>query len=220
MIQNTINIAIRFYPQFLDGLRITFLLSIYAVLLATALGAFITLCKMSKFRLLRYLVTAYIEVIRGTPLLLQLYIVFFGLPLAIGVTLDDFTSILIALALHHAAYVAEIIRAGIQAVDKGQTEAARSLGLNRVHTMTRIVLPQAVKNILPALLNQFIIAIKETSLASVLFVGDLMTHANILRGALFVAIEPLLIAGALYLTVTFTLSRLVGVYERRLAVSD
>jgi len=175
---------------------------------------------MAKFKPLSFLVTAYIEVIRGTPLLLQLYFFVFMLPILIGVTLSTFTSILIALVLNSSAYVAEIIRAGIQAVDKGQTEAARSLGLNTTQTMIRIILPQAVKNILPTLVNEFIMVIKETSLASVFFLGDLMTQVNVLRGALFLSIEPLMIAGAIYFIVTFSLSKLVAAYERRLATSD
>lgn len=220
MIQNTISVLIRFYPQFLQGLSITLFLSFLTVFFGTVLGSLLALCKMAKFKPLSFLVTAYIEVIRGTPLLLQLYFFVFMLPILIGVTLSTFTSILIALVLNSSAYVAEIIRAGIQAVDKGQTEAARSLGLNTTQTMIRIILPQAVKNILPTLVNEFIMVIKETSLASVFFLGDLMTQVNVLRGALFLSIEPLMIAGAIYFIVTFSLSKLVAAYERRLATSD
>ena len=131
-----------------------------------------------------------------------------------------FNSVLIAFVFNSTAYVAEIIRAGIQAVDKGQTEAARSLGMSQLQTMVRVILPQAVKNILPPLLNEFIMIIKETALASVFFLGDLMTQVNVIRGATFLTVEPLIIAGCMYFIVTFTLSKLVAVYERRLAAGD
>jgi len=211
---------VRFNHVFLQGLWVTLLLSALTVFLGTVFGSAIAICKMTKFKPVRLLTTAYIEVIRGTPLLLQLYVFFFMLPMVTGVDMAPFTSILVALVLNSSAYVAEIIRAGIQAVDKGQTEAARSLGLNPVQTMTRIILPQAIKNILPTLGNEFIMVIKETSLASVFFLGDLMTQVNVLRGALFLSMEPLIIAGVIYFVVTFSLSKLVAAYERRLATSD
>ena len=112
--------------------------------------------------------------------------------------------------------MSEVIRSGIQAVDKGQTEAARSLGLNKTQTMIKVVLPQAVKNILPALGNEFIMIIKETSLASTFFVGDLMTSYLTVRGATFLAIESLFIVGVIYFVLTFALSKLVGIYENKL----
>lgn len=220
MLQNPLVVFDRFSHLFLEGLMTTLLLSFLTVFLGTILGSVIALCKMSKFKPLSLLVTAYIEIIRGTPLLLQLYAFAFGLPIATGLDLPRFQAILIALVLNSSAYVAEIIRSGIQAVDKGQTEAARSLGLNPVQTMIRIILPQAVKNILPTLGNEFIMVIKETSLASVFFVGDLMTMVARIRGSHFMVIEPLIIAGVIYFIVTFTLSKLVAAYERRLAASD
>ena len=220
MIQNTIQVFIRFHPQFLEGLGVTLMLSFLTVFFGTILGSFLALCKMNKFKPLSFLVTAYIEVIRGTPLLLQLFVFFFMLPMVTQIDLTAFQAILVALVLNSSAYVAEIIRAGIQAVDKGQTEAARSLGLSPSQTMIRIILPQAVKNILPTLVNEFIMVIKETSLASVFFLGDLMTQVNVLRGALFLSIEPLIIAGVIYFIVTFSLSKLVAAYERRLAAGD
>ena len=221
MIDNIISILIRFYPQFLQGLGTTLLLSALAVVLGTVLGSLLALGKMSRFAVLRIAVTTYIEIVRGTPLLLQLYIVFFLLPdLITWLDVTTFQSVLTALVLNSAAYVAEIIRAGIQAVDKGQSEAARSLGLSQAQTMRRIIMPQAIKTILPTLCNEFIMVIKETSLASVFFIGDLMTAVNVLRGALFLSIEPLVIAGVIYFLVTFSLSKLVFLYERRLAASD
>jgi len=175
---------------------------------------------MSKFKLLRFVSTAYIEVIRGTPLLLQLYIFAFGLPLSLGINIPQFHAVLLALSLNSSAYVAELIRSGIQAVDKGQEEAARSLGLSTVQATIRVVLPQAIKNILPTLGSEFVMLIKETSLASIFFLGDLMTMVMRIRGSHFLVLEPLLVAGALYFVVCFSLSKVIAAYERRLAASD
>ena len=154
-------------------------------------------------------------------MLLQLYFFYFLLPALLPfLEMSDFTSITVACIVNSSAYVAEIIRAGIDAVDKGQTEAARSLGLNSRQTMIRVVLPQAIKNILPALCNEFVMVIKETSLASTFFVGELMTQYKTISGALYLPIEPLIIVGCIYFILTFTLSKCIAVFERRLKASE
>ena len=162
----------------------------------------------------------YIEIIRGTPLLLQLYFFWLFLPKYLPFEISDWTCIVIALVINSSAYVAEIIRAGIQAVDKGQMEAAKSLGMSDVHMMTRIIFPQAVKNILPALGNEFIMMVKETSLASVFFINDLMTSYQMIKSATFKPIAPLMITAVIYFIVTFSLSKVVKAMEGRLSVSD
>jgi len=198
----------------------TIQISFITILGGTILGSIIAMCKMSTIKPLRFIVTTYIEVIRCTPLLLQIYIFAFGLPLTLGIRIPQFEAVLIALILNSSAYVAELIRSGIQAVDRGQTEAARSLGLGSIQTMVRVVLPQGVKNILPSLGSEFIMLIKETSLASIFFAGELITQVMTLRGSHFLVLEPLIVAGALYFIVCFTLSKVVAAYERRLAASD
>jgi His/Glu/Gln/Arg/opine family amino acid ABC transporter permease subunit len=220
LISDIYNVFLRFYPQFFSGLVTTLHFSALTVLLGTLCGALMAMAKMSRFMPLRLVVTAYIEIIRGTPLLLQIFIISFLIPMLTDIRFSLFNSVLIAFVANSTAYVSEIIRAGIQAVDKGQSEAARSLGLTKTQTMVRVILPQGVKNILPPLLNEFIMIIKETALASVFFLGDLMTQVNVIRGATFLTVEPLIIAGFMYFIVTFTLSKLVAVYERRLAASD
>lgn len=210
---------------FLEGAGVTLGLSAITVFFGVILGSLIALMKMSKlhiwkFKPLSFLATVYIEVIRGTPLLLQLYFFYFLLPDIVPFELSKFACVAIALIFNSAGYVAEIIRAGIAAVDVGQTEAARSLGLSRGQTMMKIVLPQAVKNILPALCNEFVMIIKETSLASTFFIGDLMTQYKTVSGALYLVIEPFIIVGVIYFILTFTLSKLVALYERRLRASD
>lgn len=216
--ENIVKIMVKYWDVFLiKGLSITISLSIIAVFFGAIIGALLALGKMSRFKILRGIITAFIEVIRGTPILLQLYLFYFILPMALpALNIETYPSIAIALVVNSSAYVSEVIRSGIQAVDKGQTEAARSLGLNKTQTMLKVVLPQAVKNILPALGNEFIMIIKETSLASTFFVGDLMTSYLTVRGATFLAIESLFIVGVIYFVLTFALSKLVGIYENKL----
>ena len=220
MLENMVAVFAKYHMTFFNALGLTLLLSALTVGLGTLFGALVSLCKMSKFKPLRFLATAYIEIIRGTPLLLQLFVFYFFLPKAMGFDPGKFASILMALVVNSSAYISEIIRAGIQAVDKGQTEAARSLGLNANQTMLKIILPQAFKNILPALGNEFVMIIKETSLASTFFLGELMTASNVIKSATYMPLEPYFIAAIFYFVCTFTLSKLLAFYERRLKASD
>ena len=211
----------RYKVLFLEGVGMTLLLSALTVAIGVFLGSFLAMMKMSKIYPIKWIANIYIEIIRGTPLLLQLYFFYFVIPEMIKfISFTKFSSVATALALNSAAYVAEIIRSGIQSVEKGQTEAARSLGLTKRQTMLKIVAPQAVKNILPALANEFIMVIKETSLASTFFVGDLMTSFKTIQGITYMSFEPLVIVGAIYLILTYLLSKLVAVYEGRLKASD
>lgn len=219
---NIVKIMTQYWDVFLiKGVGITLLLSAITVFFGAIFGSLLALGKMSRFPLLRFVVTVFVEVIRGTPILLQLYVGYFIVPLALPfLNMGTFGSIAVALVINSSAYVSEVVRSGIQAVDYGQTEAARSLGLSKRQAMLRIVLPQAVKNILPALGNEFIMIIKETSLASTFFVGDLMTSYLTVKGATYLSLESLFIVGVIYFVLTFALSKLVGLYERRLKASD
>ncbi len=209
-----------YYYVFLDGLVGTLWLAAVTVFFGTLLGVLIALMRMSKFKPVNFVAGIYIEVLRGTPILLQLYFFWLGLPKIVPFELSDTACIVVALIVNSSSYISEIIRAGITAVDKGQWEAARSLGLSNGNMMTRIVLPQAIKNILPALGNQFIMMVKETSLASVFFVGELMTSYQSVRATTFLSLQSLIIVGVIYLIVTTSLSKLVALFERRLTVSD
>ena len=201
----------------IEGLSCTLSLTFVSVVMGVLLGTVVAILKMSKFKIIRFIASVYIEVIRGTPILLQLFIFVFALPMMIPIKLDYFTWTAIALSINSAAYVSEVIRSGIQAVDKGQTEAARSLGLSESQTMLKIILPQAVRNILPALGNEFIMLLKETSLASTFYVGDLMTSCNIVKGATYQAFQCLIIVGIIYLCVTFPLSKVVAHFEKKMS---
>ena len=239
MLENIIELIRDYWQVFiLEGLRYTLILSAIAVFFGVIFGAFIALGRMSnikpfkklnkkkakkgfihwlsEFNPVSWICSVYIEVIRGTPLLLQLYLFVFGLPKIIPISASNFFWVSVALACNSAAYVSELFRSGIQAVDKGQTDAARSLGMNKAQTMMKVIMPQAIKNILPAVGNEFIAITKETSMASTFFIGDLMTSYLKVNGQTYLALEILIIVGAIYLAVTFVLSKLVLAYERRL----
>lgn len=185
------------------------------------MGIVIVLIRRSRILPLRWLGNVYVEFIRGTPLLAQIYIVYIGIPtLFSGFDFPDMIVGIIALSLNAAAYISETIRSGIEAVNIGQTEAARSLGMSSRMTMKDVILPQAFKNILPALGNQFIGSIKDSSMVSVIGVADLMYKTTIVRGNTALGLEPVIICSIIYLAIIFTLSRGLAVVERRLKSSD
>lgn len=217
--ENIIRLLTEYWHIYLlEGVKNTLILTVIAVTMGTVFGALVAFLKMSRFKIVRFIASVYIEIIRGTPILLQLFVFYFILPeLLPFLDFTDFIWVAIALCVNSAAYVSEVIRSGIQAVDKGQTEAARSLGMSQSQTMLRIILPQAVRNILPALGNEFIMILKETSLASTFFIGDLMTSHKIVAGAEYLQLESLTIVGAIYLCITFPLSKLVGWFEKKMA---
>ena len=216
----------RYWSLFLEGLGMTVYMGLVTVLISTVSGSLMALMRRSrlgvgKFRPISWIATVYVEVIRGTPILLQLYFFYFLLPQWLPfLNLSEFTCVMVACCVNSTAYVCEIVRAGIQAVDIGQTEAARSLGLTGRQTMIHIVLPQAVKNILPALCNEFVAIVKETSLASTFFIGELMTQFKTIQGITFRVLEPLTIIGIIYFLLTFVLSKLIALLERRMSASE
>ena len=217
---NVAKIMAKYWKVFLvKGVGYTLILTTITVFFGAILGVFICLARMSKSRILNAISLNLTEIIRGTPMLLQLYVFYFGLPRLIP-SIPTFVSVLIGFTINSACYVSEVFRSGIQAVDKGQTEAARSLGLNGRQTMMKIVLPQAIKNILPALGNEFITITKDTSLASTFFVGEVMTSYLIVKGNTFLTMECLFIVAVIYYVMTVILNRLVGRMERRLRTSD
>ena len=217
---NVAKIMAKYWKVFLvKGVGYTLILTTITVFFGAILGVFICLARMSKSKVLNAISLNLTEIIRGTPMLLQLYVFYFGLP-RLFPSIPTFVSVLIGFTINSACYVSEVFRSGIQAVDKGQTEAARSLGLNGRQTMMKIVLPQAIKNILPALGNEFITITKDTSLASTFFVGEVMTSYLIVKGNTFLTMECLFIVAVIYYVMTVILNRLVGRMERRLRTSD
>ncbi|HCZ8186233.1 TPA: ABC transporter permease subunit [Staphylococcus aureus] len=205
---------------FLKGIKITILISLIGVALGSILGAFVALMKLSKIKIISWIASIYIEILRGTPMLVQVFIVFFGITAALGLDISALVCGTIALVINSSAYIAEIIRAGINAVDKGQMEAARSLGLNYRQTMKSVIMPQAIKNILPSLGNEFVTLIKESSIVSTIGVGEIMFNAQVVQGISFDPFTPLLVAAALYFVLTFVLTRIMNMIEGRLNASD
>ncbi|WP_251860135.1 amino acid ABC transporter permease [Clostridium sp. Marseille-Q2269] len=208
-----------YYKFFFDGAKFTIVLAFFTVLIGFVLGLLLSMMRLSNNKILRAISASYVEFIRGTPVLVQLYIIYYGLP-NLGINLPEIVAGIIALSINSSAYIAEIVRAGIQAVDKGQMEAARSLGMTNNMGMRLVIIPQAMKNILPALGNEFIVVIKESSVASIIGIHELMYNADTVRGNIFRPFEPLIVAALMYFVLTFSLSKLVGSFERRLKTGD
>ena len=218
---NIVKIMAKYWKVFLlQGVGYTLLLSAITVVCGAVLGLLLYLGRTARVKPLNWLCIAIVEVVRGTPMLLQLYIAYFLVPKILPFHVTEFGSVAVGLVINSGCYVSEIFRSGIQAIDKGQTEAARSLGLNGRQTMMRIILPPAIKNILPALGNEFITVVKETSLASTFFVGDLMTSYLKVKGNTYLTMECLTIVGVIYFVLTFILSKLLNAFERRLKAHD
>lgn len=211
-------------PDFFRGLGLTLAFSVISVFLALFLGAVLCLLRISSVKPLDFLSGAYIEIIRGVPLLLQLLLIYALMPrVDYGKFLNsEVIAAILTLFLNSGAYVAEIFRSGIQAVDKGQMEAGRALGLSKWTTMKKIILPQAVKNVLPSIGNELIMVIKETSLASTVDagIGELMSVKKQITSATFINIPPFIVIAAMYFVVTFSLSKVVRYIERRLEARD
>lgn len=205
-------------PQLWNGAKLTLALFIVTLLLSIPFGLLLALVRLSKIKSLEYLVNGYIWLMRGTPLMLQIFFIYFALP-KLGIRFDGFLTAVIAFTLNYAAYFAEIFRAGIQGVNKGQYEAAKTLGMNYTQTMYRIILPQMVKKILPPLSNETITLVKDTSLVYVLALQDLMRIAYQLVKRDF-DLSPFFIAAIFYLFMTFILTFLYQKLEKYYARYD
>lgn len=197
---------------------VTLELSFFGVLFGTLLGVIMALMRISRIWPIKFVASTYIELIRGTPMLVQILIIHYGLTV-VGVNLPAFMSGVVALTMNSSAYMAEVFRAGIQAIDKGQTEASRSLGMTNGMTLRYIILPQAFRNMLPAIGNEFIIIIKDSSLVSMIGIAEIIYTARTIQGVTFQPLAPLLVAAGLYFIITFTLANLLSWLERRLSAS-
>lgn len=210
------------YLAYLDGLKVTILISLMAIMLGIIIGIVVAVLKVTainyKMHWLSAICNVYINIIRGTPLMVQLLIIYNLIFTARNT--NEIVVGAVCFGINSGAYVSEIIRAGIESIDRGQMEAGRSLGLNYMKTMRLIILPQAIKNILPALGNEFITLIKETSVAGVIAVTDLTKAAQYIGSRTWQILPPLIIAAACYLIIVLGLSKLLSVFERRLARGD
>ena len=239
-----------------QGLAVTVMLALFTVIIGFVLGILLAIMRMSdirpfrflaydrkgrvrnsklliaisKFNPISFLASAYVEILRSTPVLVQIMIIYHGifgklidlpnLTVFGFIKFNRFFPGVVALGMNSGAYLCEIIRSGIQSIDGGQTEAARSLGMTRSQTMFSIVLPQAIKNILPAIANEFVVIIKESSITYVIGVQDLMFAVDAIRGATFIIMEPLLVATAIYFCLCFPTSKLIAYFERKMSRGD
>ena len=220
MLQDIIKIWRKYDYVFIEGIKWTLILSVITIFFGTVLGTLIAFMKMSNNKVLRFIADVYNGVIRGTPILLQLYFFWLWLPKILPIRLTDRQAVTVGLIVNGASFISEVIRSGIQAVDIGQTEAAKSLGIRKSYTMRYIILPQAVKNILPALGNEFISMLKQTSLGSTFFIGEIMSSWRAVQTATYKPIPSLIIIGIIYLILTYLLTFLLGIFERKLKESD
>ena len=201
-----------YMPYYLEGVKYTLLISLITVLFGALFGSLLFFMKTSNFHIwkikpLKIIAVVYIEIIRWTPMLLQILIMYAGSKMFFGIDLSPFTSAIIAIALNSAAYVSEIVRAGIEAVDKGQMEAARSLGMRKSTAMVLIG-------------NEFVAIIKESSMASIIGVNELMFASKVVVGSTYRGLEPYIVAAGFYFIMTFTLGRIISLIERRMKKSD
>jgi len=243
---------IPYADMFWRGLAVTVLLSIFTVLIGFVLALILAMMRMSnvcpfrflgltkdgrlrdggfllalsRFNPFAFLATAYVEILRSTPVLVQIMIIYYGvfgvidLPATtiLGfIKFDRFFPGVVALGMNSAAYLCEIIRSGLQSVDGGQSEASRSLGLTSGQTMRFIILPQAIRNILPAIANEFVVIIKESAITYTIGVQDIMSAVNAVKGATFILVEPLLVATAIYFCLCFPTSKIIAHFERRMS---
>ncbi|MBM6597283.1 amino acid ABC transporter permease [Priestia megaterium] len=207
-------------PYILKGIGVTIQIVLASAILGFVLGVILSLCKISRNKPLQWFADAYTSVFRGTPLVLQLLLIYFGLPQLLGFDIAPFPAAIAAFGLNSAAYISEIIRAGILAVDKGQREAALALGIPYRRMMGQIILPQALKNILPALMNEFITLTKESAIVTVIGALDIMRRAYIVGGEKFAYLEPLIFAGLIYYVMVMGLTLLGKAVERRMRKGD
>ncbi|MBM7604560.1 polar amino acid transport system permease protein [Metabacillus crassostreae] len=207
-------------PFILEGVWVTLKIVVLSLLLGFAWGIILALCKISRIKPLMWFADAYTSIFRGTPLVLQLLIIYFGLPQILGFPIDPYPAAVAAFTLNSGAYISEIIRAGINAIDKGQQEAAMALGIPYSKMMKDIILPQAFKNILPALMNEFITLTKESAIVTVIGVQDIMRRAYQVGADSYNYFAPLLFAGLVYYLLVMVLTLLGKGIEGRMRRSD
>ncbi len=206
---------LKFLP---DGILVTFQVTVEAILLALVIGLFAGLGRISRNPFINGLSSLYVEVIRGIPLLVQLFYIYFALGRIVNV--PAIASAVIAMAICYGAYMAEIVRAGIESIPKGQMEAARSLGLSHAQAMRHVILPQAIKNILPPIGNEFVALLKDSSLVSILAVSDLLRRGREFASESFNYFETYTMVALMYLLITLILSKLISIMEERLSVKS
>lgn len=211
-----INVLKEIFPVLIKATGITIELTVISVVLGTIIGIFVALLKLTKNPFINVIASFYTWIIRGTPMLLQLFFFYYGLPF-VGIKLEPMNAAIIGLSLNSGAYMAEIIRGGIISVDKGQFEACKALGFTYVQTMTRVILPQTIRVLLPPVGNEFITMLKDTSLVSTIAMVELMRSAQQIYSSNFRPMEPFFIAACIYLALTTVFTGIFSVWEKKLS---
>ncbi|CVK19469.1 Glutamine transport system permease protein GlnP [Sporomusa sphaeroides DSM 2875] len=220
MLDFDFNLIVDSFPLLLMGAGVTVQITALSVGFGLLIGMFVGIARLSTLWPVKMLAAIYVDFIRGTPLLVQIFLIYFALPLMVGQRIDPFIAAITACSVNSGAYVAEIFRSGIQSIDKGQTEAGRSLGMTWAQTMRYIILPQAFKRIIPPLGNEFIAMLKDSSLVSVIGFEELTRRGQLIIARTYGSFEIWLTVAFIYLIMTFTISRLVDYLERRYKTDD
>lgn len=206
----------KYWFYYADGLKVTLELAFWTLILATAVGVAMGMIRVQNYKIISPIIDGWINFIRGVPVMVQIFIVYYG----IATSLPQFWAAVVSLTVNSSVYIAEHTRAGMQAVNKGQMEAARCIGMSKFQANWYIIIPQAIKNILPSLCNEFILLIKETSIVFVIALHELTYTSNSVRANTFLAFEPLIITAIIYFVITYLLKKLIGILERRLHAHD
>lgn len=207
-------------PLLLTGAAVTVKITALSVLLGIIIGLFVGIARISTYRVVHWLAAVYVDFLRGTPLLVQIFLVYFALPVVTGQRIDPFVAAIAACSINSSAYVAEIFRAGIQSIDAGQMEAGRSLGMTWLQTMRYIIVPQAARRVIPPLGNEFIALLKDSSLVSVIGFEELTRRGQLIIARTYASLEIWLCVAIIYLVMTVSISRLVAWLERRYKIDD
>ena len=214
------DLVVNSFPLLLVGAGVTIKITALSVALGVIIGLFVGIARISRIKILRVLSAVYVDFFRGTPLLVQIFLVYFALPVITGQRVDPFVAAIGSCGINSGAYVAEIFRAGIQSIDKGQMEAGRSLGMTWVQTMRYIIVPQAFKRVIPPLGNEFIALLKDSSLVSVIGFEELTRRGQLIIAKTYGSLEIWISVAVIYLAITLTISRFVAYLERRYQTDD
>lgn len=206
----------KYWFYYADGLKVTLELAFWTLILATVVGVALGMIRVQNYKIISSIIDGWINFIRGVPVMVQIFIVYYG----IATSLPQFWAAVVSLTVNSSVYIAEHTRAGMQAVNKGQMEAARCIGMSKMQANWYIIIPQAIKNVLPSLCNEFILLIKEMSIVSVIALHELTYTSNSVRANTFLAFEPLIVTAVIYFIITYILKKLIGILERRLHAHD
>ncbi|MGI6086278.1 MAG: amino acid ABC transporter permease [Acetivibrionales bacterium] len=225
-LESIVKIVTENWPMFLRGAGMTLYISIISTILGSIIGILVGVIRTipvpergirkGLLKVVNGLLSAYIEFFRGTPMMVQAMVIYYGSAEALGINMDKYIAAILIVSINTGAYMSEIVRGGIVSIDQGQFEAAHALGMNHVQTMTNVVMPQVIRNILPATGNEFVINIKDTSVLNVISVSELYFATKSIAGSTFIFYPPFLIACILYFVMTFTVTCILRYFERKI----